>query len=270
MVIDFHTHIFPDKIAKKTIEHLELNIKNVFGEDSRAVIEATLDGLEASMQENGVDYSVVLPIATKPTQSDTINNFAAEVNRHERIFSFGSLHPMQEDWEDTLYKIKELGLLGIKLHPEYQQCRVDEKETIRILEKCEELDLYTVFHAGKDIGMPPPVHCEPYMLKNVLNYVKGDKIIAAHLGAWKMWDEVEEQLVGTEIIFDTAFIKNFIDREQLLRIIKNHGSKKILFATDSPWESQGEDVRFFEGLPISKEDKENIMFKNAKKLLNLS
>ena len=78
------------------------------------------------------------------------------------------------------YDIKEKGLKGIKLHPEYQQFYIDSKESIQILKKCEELDLITVLHSGKDIGIDPPVHCTPERLSHVLDYVKGDKIVAAH------------------------------------------------------------------------------------------
>lgn len=76
-------------------------------------------------------------------------------------------------------------------------------------------------------------------------------------------------LVGTPIYFDTAFTLNFITDEQLLRIIKNHGSEKILHATDSPWEKQGQMAKHLSALPLSEEDCNNIFYKNAKKLLKI-
>lgn len=139
------------------------------------------------------------------------------------------------------------------------------KESIQILKKCEEFDLITVLHSGKDIGIDPPVHCTPERLSHILDYVKGDKIVAAHLGGWKLWDDVEKYLVGTPIYFDTAFTLDFITDEQLLRIIKNHGSEKILHATDSPWEKQGRMAKHLSALPLSEEDCNNIFYKNAKK-----
>lgn len=268
MLIDFHTHIFPDKIADKTIQILESNIKEEY-KPHKAEIRGTLDALKQSMKENNIDISLVLPIATTVKQSTTINNFAASINGIDGIYSLGSLHPMQSDWESVLYDIKEKGLKGIKLHPEYQQFYIDSKESIQILQKCEELDLITVLHSGKDIGIDPPVHCTPERLAHVLDYVKGDKIVAGHLGGWKLWDDVEKYLVGTPIYFDTAFILDFITDEQLLRIIKNHGSEKILHATDSPWEKQGLIAKHLSSLPLSEEDCSNIFYKNAKKLLKI-
>lgn len=268
MIIDFHTHIFPDKMAAKTIKILEDNVASLGG-SWKAVIPATADALLQSMTENGIDYSVVLPIATNTHQSATINSFAQKINSMERLFSFGSLHPMQEDWESVLYDIKEKGLRGIKLHPEYQKFDIDSKESIRILQKCEELDLITVLHAGNDIGTPPPRHCMPFALKRALNYVKGDKIIAGHFGGYGAWDDVEKYLVGTPLYFDTAYTVDFIDRAQFIRIIKNHGSEKIVHATDSPWEKHGHAAAVINSLPLSDEEKNNIFYKNAKKLLKI-
>lgn len=268
MLIDFHTHVFPDKIADKTIAVLEDNIKKQ-GHDYKAAIGGTLNALKQSMSENNVDISLVLPIATNVKQSTTINNFAALINGKDGIYSLGSLHPMQTDWEEVLYDIKEKGLRGIKLHPEYQQFYIDSKEALDIFKKCEELDLVTVLHAGKDGGMAPPVHCTPERLSHVLDYVKGDKIVAGHLGGWSLWDDVEKYLVGTPIYFDTAYLLNFIGNDQLVRIIKNHGSEKILHATDSPWEKQGEIAKLLSSLPLSQDELDNIFYKNAKKLLKI-
>ena len=269
MIIDFHTHIFPDKIAERAVKTLESSIHNRFRDDIRAVIPATLTALQESMARNGIDYSVVMPIATNLHQSESINRFAKIVNETEGLLSFGSLHPMQDDWESVLYDIKEKGLKGIKLHPEYQRCYIDSPESLRILKKCEELDLIVLLHAGKDHGVDPPVHCAPQMLRHTLDYVSGEKIIAAHLGGWDSWDDVEEYLVGTPVLFDTAFTVDFIDKEQLVRIIKNHGSRKIVYGTDSPWEVQSHAAEFISMLDLSQEETDDSFYKNAQKLLTL-
>ena len=270
MLIDFHTHIFPDKIAERTLKILSDNTYEVEGVRVLPNTDGTLDGIKKSMKEHGVDISLVLPIATNTHQSQSINSFAAQINGHEEIiYSFGSLHPMQEDWEQTLENIKELGLRGIKLHPEYQQFYINCPESIRILKKCEELGLCVYLHAGCDIGIRPPVHCSPEQLRDVLNHISGRNIIAAHMGGWRMWDDVEKYLVGTQIMLDTAYVISDIDKEQLIRIIRTHGSEKILFGTDSPWEKPSDTFRYINGLPLLQEEKDNIFFANAKRLLNI-
>ena len=266
MLIDFHTHIFPDKIAGKTLEVLKAGILKYEHIEGVSFYDGTKDGLLSSMNENGVDISITLPIATKPTQTESINSFAAGV-KSEKIVSFASLHPNNEDTDKILENIKQAGFRGIKLHPEFQECFVDSPECLKILKKAESLGLYTVFHAGSDIGLPPPVHSTPKHFKNALQYVSGKYIIAAHLGGWRMWDDVEKYLVGTQILFDTAFIKDYIPHEQAKRIIKNHGGEKILFGSDAPWENPKDTLNFLVSLNLGKETLDNITHKNALKIL---
>jgi hypothetical protein len=269
MTIDFHTHIFPDKIAERTIKLLEDNTERVEGVRARAATDGTLGGLEKSMKDNDIDYSVVMPIATTVTQSNTINNFAASINGKNNIFSFGSVHPFQENCLDELERVKALGLRGIKLHPEYQGVYADSPECVRAIKKCMELGLLVLLHTGRDIGIEPPVHCEPRRLRRVLDMTGADNIIAAHMGGWRMWDEAEELLAGQNLYLDTSYSLNEMSGEQAVRFIKKHGADKILYGTDSPWEKQSICRERINALPVSNEEKELILHKNAARLLNI-
>lgn len=268
MLIDFHTHIFPEKIAGKTLDILKAGALQCEKKEITSYFDGTFSGLLSLMAENGVDISVALPIATKPSQTESINSYAQSVSS-SKIVSFASLHPLNDDTDVILENIKAAGFSGIKLHPEFQQFDVDSKEALKIFKKAEELKLYTILHTGQDIGLPPPVHSAPKMLKNILDYVSGKYVIAAHLGGWRMWDDVEKYLVGTDILFDTAFIADYISREQCVRIIKNHGSDKILFGSDNPWETPKKTLEFLTSLGLSQKDMGNITYKNALKILNV-
>lgn len=266
MLIDFHSHIFPERIAAGAMRSLSDSIVSYQGVRHRHYARGTQNSLLYSMDRCGVDLSVVLPIATKPTQTKSINEFAKNL-RNERIVSFGSLHPEQDDWECVLENLAENGFKGIKLHPEYQSFYVDSKRSIEILKKAEELGLFVTLHTGYDNGMPPPAHCQPERLRNVLDYVSGKYIIAAHLGAFRNWDDVEKYLVGTLVNFDTAYISEFISSEQCKRIIRNHGADKILFGSDSPWQSPANEYKFILNLGLSDEENDKIFYKNAFKIL---
>lgn len=262
MLIDFHTHIFPQRIAPAAMKSLSDSIVRHQDVRYRHYTRGTLESILSSMKTRNVDISVILPIATKPSQTTSINEFAKGI-RNDKVVSFGSLHPQQDDWEYVLECLKEDGFRGIKLHPEYQSFYIDSNRSIDILRKAEELGLYVVLHSGFDYGMPPPVHCTPQKLKNVLGYVSGEYIIAAHLGAFADWDEVEKHLVGTPINFDTAFISKFMEPEQCKRIIKNHGADKVLFGSDSPWNDPETEYKYILGLGLSEEENDKIFYKNA-------
>ena len=155
MLIDFHTHIFPEAIAARSIAALEAGIRNIQGADYRkgealTCRPGTLEGLLDLMTRSHVDKSICLPIATKPSQTATINRYAETV-RSERALSFGTLHPADPEAEQVLEDLKQRGFRGIKLHLQFQQYDIDSPEVLRILQKAEQLGLLVVFHAGADI-----------------------------------------------------------------------------------------------------------------------
>ena len=291
MIIDFHTHIFPDKIAVKTIESLG-NLAGV-----QAAADGTLNGLLGTMEKSGVDLSVIMPVCTKPEQFDSINMFAKKVNETYagRLISFGGIHPENENYKEKLKYIKSLGLPGIKIHPDYQKVMIDDIRFMRIIEYASELDLIILTHAGIDIGLPEPVHCPPDKMRKVLDTIKPQKMVLAHYGGWKQWEEVYDYLAGEDVYLDTAFLfgvcnrteisghslenilehekndfnkfYNYIEQDLFLKILEKHGAKKILFATDSPWSSQKAGIEYVNTLPISENVKKQILGENAKELL---
>lgn len=265
MVVDFHTHIFPDKIAERTIKALEI-AGNV-----TACTDGTLEGLKRSMKESQIDVSVVLPVVTRPAQFETVNSFAAEINGKDGIVSFGGIHPDSEDYREKLDKIKELGLPGIKLHPDYQDTFINDVKYIRIIQYAVELGLIVVIHAGLDIGLPDPIHCTPQRAVNMLSQIEDQKskIILAHMGGINLWDEVEEYLVGKNVWLDTSSVLGMLSEEQFVRIVKNHGADRVVFATDSPWGSQKESLEWIRGMDFTEEELERIVYRNAEELLGL-
>lgn len=267
MYIDFHTHIFPDKIAPATIAHLQ----TVGGIPAHT--DGTASGLRHSMIQAVIDKAVVLPVVTKPSQFDTINRFAAEINaQNDRLLSFGGIHPDNDDIETKLDYIVSLGLKGIKLHPDYQGVFIDDPRNVHILKEAVKRDLMVVVHAGIDIGLPDPVHCTPARTAAVLDELEQDsdrpRIILAHVGGWNCWDDVERYLVGKPVYFDLGFSLGQIPDAQLLRIIRRHGAHRILFASDSPWGDQTADKAYFESLPLTDNEHEQIAWRNAKFLLD--
>ena len=265
MVIDFHTHIFPDKIAAGSISHLEK------ASGITAATDGTLRGLLNSMEKTGVDMSVILPVVTKPSQFESVNQFAAQVNQKYKgkLISFGGIHPDSEDYKKELDKIKELGLPGIKLHPDYQKVMIDDERNMRIIEYADSLGLMILVHAGIDIGLPDIVHCPPDKAARVIDALKPKKMILAHLGGWKQWEEVYELLAGKHVYFDTSFTFDYMEQDLFFKILEKHGHDKVLFATDSPWSDAGKMVEVVRNMPLSHDKIEDILAGNARKLLSL-
>ena len=264
MVIDFHTHTFPEKIAKASIESLS----KCSGITPHT--DGTADGLRRSMEESGVALSVILPVVTRPSQFETVNRVAVETcEMGEGLLSFGGIHPDCPDVKQKMRAIRSLGLKGVKIHPAYQEVYMDDIRYLRILEAATEQGLIVSVHAGVDIGLPAPVYAAVERIACAIKETAPEKLVLAHLGGWKAWDAVEEMLAGENVYLDTAFLEDYIDDGQLLRIIKRHGADKVLFGTDCPWSGQRESIERLKKLPLSEEEKKMIFAENAEKLLGL-
>lgn len=264
LVIDFHTHAFPDKIAERAINSL---ISGCNGE-YMPCSDGTVSGLVSNMDKFGVDISVVQPVITKPSQTQTLNNWAKEITC-DRLISFGGIHPATDDYKKDIDFVCELGLPGIKLHPEYQQFTVDAPGMLKIYDYALSKGLIILFHAGYDPAYPPPIHSSPKQFADISKQMQGGVIVAAHLGGQRQWDDVEEYLAGTDVYLDTSMGMNYYSHEQFLRIVKKHGADKILFASDAPWSRAGEEIESLNSLPLSQDEKDMILYKNAKRLLNI-
>ena len=280
MIVDIHTHTFPDKIAGRTIEKLQ-GVSH-----SAAFSDGTAAGLRASMARAGVDRSVVLPVATHPGQVERVNDASARINETTEetgILSLGCIHPDFANWREELERVAALGLRGVKLHPVYQGVDLDDVRYLRILERCGELGLVVITHAGWDIGFPGQVNCSPQMVLRAVKQVGPVKLVLAHMGGWRCWDEVEELLWDTGVCLDTAFSLGSItplndgyytpedlpllDEGGFMALVRKFGPHRVLFGTDSPWDDQAQAIARIRALPLTPEEREAILGGNAVKLL---
>ena len=262
MVIDFHTHIFSEKIAAKAIA----NLSAVCG--ITPAMDGTAAGLSAYMDKSGVDRAVVLPVMTKASQTQRMNEWFASV-ASDKLLPFGGIHPDNEDYKERIADIKRLGMKGVKMHPEYQDFWIDDEKMYPVYEEILRQDLILVIHSGEDAAYTAPFHCTPQRLQKMVRKMGGGKIVAAHFGAHQMWDDVEEFLVGEDLYFDTSMGTQYYSMEQFLRIVRDHGADKILFATDSPWSDAKQEIEVIRSSGLSKQELDQIFYQNAQQLLGI-
>lgn len=261
VIIDIHTHIYPDSLASGTVK----------GVCERAAIRAysdgTLQGLLASMEGAGIDLSVVSSVATRPEQVSTIHEWLLGLGE-KRVLPLATLHPDLAAGEMPVDFLKKKGLRGFKVHPDYQGFFVDERRMYPFYETAQAAKMFVLFHAGADRGLPRPIHATPERLARVRRDFPDLVMIAAHMGGEAAYEQTEQHLLGTEIYLDTSFVLRRMPLSLLERFFGKHPPDRFLFGTDSPWTDQGEELRFFLSLPfLSEEAKEKIIGTNAARLL---
>lgn len=282
MIIDFHTHTFPAKISTGVLEKLSLLSHTAYFTDGSA------DGLTASMRESGIDYSVNLPVMTKVDQVEKVNSVliaGREELLRQGIITFGGMHPDYTDYKSELARLKQNKIPGIKLHPAYQNTDIDDIRMMRIIDAASDLGLIILTHAGIDIGIYNHNYTSVSQVIKILDTLHPENFVLAHMGGWGCWEDVERDLAGAPVWFDTAFaigpvtpnpksnaspyLSSNLSDEAFVRIVRKHGVDRILFATDSPWESQRDYVERVEKMPLTRREKEQIFSGNAKKLLKI-
>lgn len=262
MIIDFHTHYFPDDLAERAMGTILENVPVMNNS-----LNGTLNDLIKGMNDNNISKSVTLPVATKPEQVEIINKGAANL-KNDKIIPFGSLHPLTDNFIEEINFLKNNNIKGVKLHPEYQQFMADDKNMYPLYDELSSNGMVVLFHAGKD---PWPVVCKggyPERLKKVSQDFPSLKIVAAHMGGWQLWEDVLKILAGENLYFDTSATLNELSPELFIKIINKQGCDKILFGTDSPWFSQKENIEFIDSLKINSEKKDRIFYKNALDILD--
>ncbi len=259
MIIDIHTHAWPDKVSERAREHLELSFRR------KLVANPTVDTLLRFMDKNGVDVSVICAVASRPDQVSSINDWLFGV-RNERIRIFCALHPEYGAWRDELRRIRERGD-GIKLQPEFQDFYVDQENVFPIYETIQALELPLLFHCGEELSGTMLVRSSPPRLLKVKKKFPRMKIVAAHFGGFQLWQEVKENLLGEDIYLDTSFFFDYLPRPEVKEMLLAHRPDRLLFGTDFPLVDQKKDLDFLRGLGLDAALEERILSGNARQLL---
>jgi predicted TIM-barrel fold metal-dependent hydrolase len=264
MIIDFHAHAFPDDLARRAIDTL------IDASDGlRAHTGGTRAALCESMRMAGIDRSVVLPVATKPSQVRGINQRAAD-ERDDRLIAFGALHPKAPlaEIEREIAFLAANGIPGIKLHPEYQDFYLDAPEMRPVFDMLQDAGLMVVCHAGMDPGPFTCDHALPEAFVRLVRDFPRLVMIAAHMGGWRLWDEAAKIIAGKPLLLDTAAVSDWLAPEQFIAIVNRHGAENVLFGTDSPWYDQKAVRSWIESLALSDRVKSLILGENARALLH--
>jgi uncharacterized protein len=260
MIVDVHTHAFPDHLAARAMAQLQGETDQVL-----AVLDGTVNDLLRSMDRAGIDRSVVASIATKPAQFDPILRWSDSI-RSARIEAFPSLCPLEPDAERKVRRAASEGFRGLKLHAYYQQFVLDDERLDRVYGAAAELGLILLLHCGFDIAFPRQRVADPVRLARVLDRFPGLCVIAAHLGGWMDWDEVELHLVGRPVYLDVSTSFDFIDRAQAKRILTQHPADRLLFGSDSPWVDQSATIEALRSFQLNPAVEHAILGANAARL----
>lgn len=266
---DSHIHYFPEAIAERALKKLADVCKCPYYTDG------TRDGALSKMGEWGRETdrefagAMLFSIATNAKQQTSVNNFAAQ-SQGDGLYSFGSVFPFAENALEELHRIRELGLHGMKLHPDYQDFLAGDEAVLPLYAEAEQMGLPVSFHTGRDPYSPDLVHCPPAVLAAIADRFPRLTIIAAHMGGMDMPEDAAKYLAGKKnVYFDTAFASRFLDAQSFTELVRLHGADRVLFATDCPWSTVPTELHLLESSGLTDTEVEKIAWKNAAELFRL-
>ena len=262
-IVDSHCHIYPDKIAERAVksigEFYDIPMSN----------GGTVADMVKSEREAGVTHCIVFSVATKVAQVESINNFIAlEVEKSNGFMTgLGTLHPDSPDMEADVQHLLSLGLKGVKLHPDIQGFKIDDYRCLKIYELCEKHGIPVLLHTGDNRYD----FSNPNRVKPILDTYTDLTVIGAHLGGWSIWDKAVDTLgVYKNFYVDCSSSLYAISADKATEVIRAYGADRVMFATDYPMWSPKEELERFNKLGLTEEEKEQILYKTASKLFNLS
>ena len=262
-IIDVHTHVFPDAIAKKATE----SISGFYDQIRFPDRDGTVDELLKAQQEAGISLSCIHSVAVTPHTIASINRFiAASVRAHpDRLRGFAAIHPDAENLPELVNEACAAGLSGFKIHPDMQRFALDAPKTMDMFAVLEG-KLPVMIHTGDNRFE----YSRPRQMKKVLEAFPKLICVCAHLGGWSEWSEAAELLSGYENAYvDTSSSLYALDREEATRIIRCYSRDRVLFGTDFPMWNPSEELQRFLALGLGAEEQEKILRKNAEDLLSL-
>ncbi len=258
-VIDAHCHIYPEKIAARAAK----STGDFYDEIPYA--DGTVDAMLAEGISAGIDHFVVQSVATTPKQVKSINEFIAQsvADNKDRLTGLGTLHPDSEDQEGDVRHLKELGLHGVKLHPDIQNFRVDDERCLRIYELCRRENLPLLLHTGDKRYD----NSNPNRMLPILKTFSSLTVVGAHFGGWSIWEEATKLLSGCPNFYvDCSSTMMYCDAATVEKMIRVYGADRVLFGTDYPLWSSAQELDRFAALQLSDEEKRLILSENARKV----
>lgn len=265
MILDFHTHVYPEKVAQTVLDSL----KTEKGFSAHGA--GTVSSLRDEMKASGVDASVMLAVAVSPVLVEPTNRWVID-QRSDTFIPIASIHPFLEDYRPVLRNLQAAGIKGIKFHPIFQKYYPDDEKVFPLYEEIINHHLFLIFHSGPGLTMKPgeEVMGTPERIGRLLDVFPRMKVVVAHLGGFHMIEEAKKHLLGREVYIDTSYPPGlcFQSRDWVVETIEGHDPDRILFGTDWPYARQKEDAEYILRLPISPELKEKILWENGMELLS--
>ena len=264
-IFDIHTHTYPPAIAEKAVTNL--NAFYEFVSEGKGIY----DELEAEWSRNGGVGMLLFSVATNAHQVEKVNSSIAELVKHSqsrgfKTRGFAGMHQDFTNMEAEIDRIESIGLEGVKIHPDIQGVNIDDPRMYKLYEIIEgRMPVY--FHMGDN--RPQYRFSETDRLVKVKKDFPKLRVVAAHLGGYKAWEEAHKLAELEDVWYDTSSALWAMTPEYAGEIIHMLGTDRVMFGTDYPVKLPRDEIARLLAIDLTEKEREDIFYNNAKRFLNL-
>ena len=240
MIIDSHAHIGTYGYGLK-----------------RSMTAETLVNL---MSEADVDKAVISQLSVNMVQDNTAVSEAIK-KFPDRLLGFAHINPGDPDaaLKELDRSINALGLIGVKMHSNFDHFVPWDERVLRIMEKIQDYRLPVLFHTGEELARPLQI---AYVAKQFPKI----PVILGHMGLWVAIESIPAAKLSENVYLETSIQGEMPALEEAVIEL---GVERILFGTDIPFSTYRIEFSKIESLEISEEDKKKILGGNAARILGI-
>ncbi|MFA6947541.1 MAG: amidohydrolase family protein [Eubacteriales bacterium] len=267
-IFDAHTHTYPEKISGKACENLgQFYDFKVWG-------KGTYSDLESQAKDCGVAGFMLFSVATNATQVQKVNDSIASLAKISRSRGFetvgyAGMHQDYPDFAAELDRCLEMGLRGVKIHPDIQRVDIDDPRMLRLCALMEERGMTLFLHMGDN--RPQYRYSEPKKLAHILSRFPSLRVVAAHMGGYKAWEEAERYIYGNpNVWYDISSTLWAITPQTAASLIHKCGAERVMFGTDYPVYNLRDYISLFMKIELTEEERGDILDNNAARFFDLA
>ncbi|MBE0430770.1 MAG: amidohydrolase [Dehalococcoidia bacterium] len=277
MLVDFHTHVFPSWLRERREEYVQRDrcFSLLYSQPEARM--ATAEELLASMDEAGIDQSVILNIGWVSHEICVrTNDYILEaMSRHPaRLVGFCAVQPGAGD--AAVAELERCALAGAKgmgeLRPDVQGYDLSDPTVMSpVVDAALKHDLILLTHSSEPVGheYAGKGNLTPDVMYRFIAAFPDLKLVCAHWGGglpfYALMPEVEKALAN--VFFDTAATVFLYKPEIIEYTSRIIGSDRILFGTDYPLMHQSRVIVQIQSSRLAHDDKAKILGGNARNLL---
>jgi predicted TIM-barrel fold metal-dependent hydrolase len=279
MIVDFHTHVLPPRVKEDRRAYVARDPTFAQIYSSEKVRIATAADLIASMEREGIAFSVVVNYgwSTHELCVETNDYILESVARYpERLAGFCAVSCYDDD--ASLAEVERCARAGVRgvgeLRPDVQMPPTASPASLAPLSRLlREHNLILLTHSSEPVGhlYPGKGAATPARLYDFISAFTGVPVVCAHWGGglpfYTLMPEVRRAL--EDVYFDTA-VSPFLYRPEVYRLVRDLvGADRILFGSDYPVVSPSRLLQEIESLGLPDEDKALMLSGNARRLLGV-